>query len=324
MSHSIQWNNSVKLIISDVDETIADLYTDASTDICKELESILSEGKILFLVSGQSITNIHQRVCRHIKSSLRKGIIIGHCSGAEVYGYDAKGNVNKKPFYSMYDSLMDKKQGQEWRKIMAQLIREFKLKKYDTMRIPEFKKKAGDNPLAIMYEDRKVQITMEFVNGYNIPRNKLLSVGRYVPIVMNCFDLRLPVKDRAELLLQRKKLPITPRLAGVFALDFAIEDVSKTTAVKFMLENNSILTKLGLSKDILEHPELIEVWGDKFSAINGGTDRHISEALPREVRSIDFRLENPQEFLRDYNIVVWHGEHHLHHGLLEYLKARKS
>lgn len=62
--------------------------------------------------------------------------------------------------------------------------------------------------------------------------------------------------------------------------------------------------------------------GDKFSVVKGGTDRHISEALPKKVRSISFRQEDPKEFLEGFNIVVWDGQKHLHEGLLEYLKSR--
>lgn len=51
-------------------------------------------------------------------------------------------------------------------------------------------------------------------------------------------------------------------------------------------------------------------------------DRHISEALPKEVRSIDFRKENPKELPAGYNIVVWNGKKQLHDGLLEYLASR--
>lgn len=48
----------------------------------------------------------------------------------------------------------------------------------------------------------------------------------------------------------------------------------------------------------------------------------ISEALPKEVRSISFRQEDSREFLEGYNIVLWDGQKHLHEGLLEYLKLR--
>ena len=122
--------------------------------------------------------------------------------------------------------------------------------------------------------------------------------------------------------MSKENLPITPRLAGVFAIDFAIKGVSKTTAVKNILENEKVLSQSGLSKETLSEPLHLEVWGDKFSTIRGGTDRHISEALSKKVRSITFREENPTEFLEGYNIFVWDGKNHLHRGLLEYLISR--
>lgn len=82
------------------------------------------------------------------------------------------------------------------------------------------------------------------------------------------------------------------------------------------------MSQLELTNTILVEPLYMEIWGDKFSTVRGGTDRHISEALPKSVRSITFREENPDEFLDGYNTVVWDGENHLHHGLLEFLKSR--
>jgi hypothetical protein len=38
--------------------------------------------------------------------------------------------------------------------------------------------------------------------------------------------------------------------------------------------------------------------------MSGGTDRHMSEALPESVRSVDFRQENPAEFLEGYHTVM--------------------
>lgn len=42
----------------------------------------------------------------------------------------------------------------------------------------------------------------------------------------------------------------------------------------------------------------------------------MSEAVDPEVRSIDFRDEDPSEFLAGYNTVLWQGKHRLHQGLL--------
>ncbi len=108
----------------------------------------------------------------------------------------------------------------------------------------------------------------------------------------------------------------------MFAVDFIVKGVSKTTAVKRVLRDGSVLASLGLTQDDVSDPNRIEIWGDKFSTIRGGTDRYMSEALPSQVRSIDFREEDPKEFMSGYNVVVWSGIKHLHNGLLEYLQSR--
>lgn len=191
------------------------------------------------------------------------------------------------------------------------------------MPVKEFLKQVGNDPLSVMLEDRGPQITFEVVNGYDLIPVQANQLETSIPETHGNYDLRIPILERAEQLFAEADLPITPRLGGIFAVDFAVKGVSKTTAVKQVLEESSVLLSLGLSKKNVEDPNNMEVWGDKFSTIRGGTDRHMSEALPKKVRSIDFREENPEEFLKGYNIVVWKGKKHLHHGLLEYLKSRK-
>lgn len=307
MANEIKWNNKVKLILADVDETIADLYLPAEPEMIKELISLLQESKSIFFITGQSIKSLQWRIVDKIPKDLRRRILIGHCSGAEVWGYDVNGNLRDKPFYSVYENALSDEQKKKWREIVKQLIEEFKLECYDTMPINEFNKKARNSPRAVMLEDRGPQITLEVVNGYNLTP-----------------DFRLPIVEKAQQLLKSAQLPITPRIAGVFAIDMAVRGVNKTTAVKRVLNDENTLATLGLSKIELEDPESMEIWGDKFSTLRGGTDRHISEALPKTVRSVDFREENPEEFLPGYNIVVWNGKQHLHHGLLEYLQFRHN
>jgi hydroxymethylpyrimidine pyrophosphatase-like HAD family hydrolase len=321
MGSSIKWNDEVKIIISDVDETIADLYVSAEPEMIKRLETLLEEGKMLFLISGQSVQSIQKRIVNHIKKELRRQIIIGHCSGAEVWGFNKDGNLQVKPFYSLYENCFSTYQKKKWREIIKQLISEFKLKVFSTMPIKEFEKKAGDNPLAIMVEYRGPQITFEIVNGYKLSSEKINEIKKIIPKIGVINDLRIPILNRAEKLFKEAKLPITPRLAGVFALDFTIKGVSKTTSIKYVVKNDAILSEFDLTKELLNNPRNIEIWGDKFSKIRGGTDRYMSEALPKEVRSISFRKENPKEFPKGYNIVIWNGKKHLHKGLLEYLKT---
>lgn len=306
MKPSVKWNPDLKMIVSDVDETIADLYLPATKPMLKELEKVLDEGKILFLISGQSVKSLQWRITDHVKPELRKHILIGHCSGVEVWGFDNDGKLRDEPFYSLYESSLTEKQRTKWRAIIKQLLKEFKLKIHPTMPVKKFKQKTGDDPRAIMFEDRGPQITFEVVNGYDLPDG----------------DLRLPIVERAHELLEKADIPITARLAGEFAIDFAVKGVSKTTAVQYVVEHDSVLLPMGLTKEDLKKPKYIEIWGDKFSIARGGTDRHISEALDKQVRSISFRKEDPREFLEGYNIVVWDGERNLHEGLLEFLQSR--
>lgn len=321
MSDTIRWNKNVKLIISDVDETVADVYTSASSELVRELEKLLVEGRVLFLISGHDMHGIQKRIVSHIKKHLRKSIVVGHCSGAEVWGFNEDGTLQSRPLYSLYGKLSSV-QKKQWRDVIHRLLREFKLVRYPVMSILEFEKKTGGNPLAIMVDDRGPQITFEVVNGYDLSIRNVRKLKIRVPRTHGHYDLRIPILEKAEKLFEKMNLSISPRLAGVFALDFVLEGISKTTAVKYIIEHKSILDFLDLRKTDVKNPKYVEVWGDKFSVIRGGTDRHISEALPKNVRSITFREEDPREFPPGYNIVVWNGTRHLHEGLLEFLKSR--
>lgn len=319
---SIKWTDQVKVIFSDVDETIADLYVAAVPEMIAELIALLEEGKAIVFITGQGLKSVQFRIIDLIPQSLRKNILVGHCSGAEVWGHDEQGNLREKPYYSVYEEQMNEDQKKKWREIVAQIISEFKLQTFPTKPVKQFIAEHGSDPLTVMMEDRGPQITFEVVNGYDlsVEQEKALEVS--VPQTHGAYDLRIPILGRADQLFIEAGLPITSRLGGEFAVDFAVKNVSKTTAVKFVLENEEILHSVGLSKEVVSHPKAIEIWGDKFSTIRGGTDRHMSEATSPQVRSIDFRQENPEEFMPGYNIVVWDGEKHLHEGTLEYLKGK--
>jgi hypothetical protein len=322
MAPVIEWNLAVQLIFSDVDETIADLYVDAEPEMARALGQVLADRHTLVLISGQSADNIVRRVVRHISPSLRTQIVVASCSGAELWTFDEFGQRRDPPEYSLCDASLSDGQKAAWRRITQQLIGEFYLEPMPPMPIPEFKRTCGDNPLAIMLDDRGPQITLEFVNAWALSLeqiNALTSQG--VPLCGGS-DLRIPFVARASELLTTEQIPITPRLAGVFAVDLAIEGVSKQTAVRHVMESPALLHSLGLSMDLVSDPRSIEVWGDKFSAVRGGTDRHISESLPSTVRSISVRDERPEEFSQGYNIVLWNGSRRLHEGLLEFLRTR--
>jgi HAD-superfamily hydrolase, subfamily IIB len=312
----IEWNDRIKLIITDVDETIAPVYMRASDEMIEELSKLLEENKIIFFITGQSTKSIEWRIVSFIPANLRRNILIGQCSGCEVFGYGSSGKINNKPFYSHYEEVISNNQKEEWRKIIKIIIEKFKLTTYQTMPKPEFRK-ITSNPQEIMYEDRGPQITFEVVHGINLSGNDKERLNE--EFKFNSNDFRDPIILEASKLLKEKGIPITPRKAGTFAIDFAVKDISKADAIKYVLDNPKILNDLGLSEINISE---IEIWGDKFSVSNGGTDRHMSEALNPSVRSITFRKEDALDFLKGYNTVIWNGEKELEEGTLEFIKTR--
>jgi hypothetical protein len=322
---SVTWNPNIKLAVSDVDETIAEVYTPAEPGMITELSSFLSEGGRLFMVTGGSLKRVQEDIVDLIDSSLRHHILISHCSGAEVWGFTAQGDLRDKPFYSIYEESFTDGMKERWREAVRQLLAEFGLRAHLVQPKVSFWEEIGRDPQDIMLDDRGPQITMEIVNGHDLSDEQLALFTQEVPLTQDGRrDLRIPLMRRAGELLVDMNVPITPRLGGVFALDLAIEGSSKTTSIKYVLENTEALATIGLSHEDLRSPSHVEVWGDKYSILHGGTDRHMSEALPPTVRSIDFREENPSEFPEGYNIVLWDGQQHLHHGLLEYMQLRQA
>jgi hydroxymethylpyrimidine pyrophosphatase-like HAD family hydrolase len=323
MTSSIEWNDQLKLSLSDVDETIADVYTPAEPEMIAELTSFLADDYKLFMVTGGSLSRVRADIIGFIDPALRHNILVSHCSGAEVWGFTVDGALRDKPFYSIYEETFTPELKKLWRDKTQQLLTEFGLRTHPVEPKIEFRKKFN-HPLDIMYDDRGPQITLEVVNGVDLTPEQVSELEHEVPETHGSLDLRIPILERAEQIFEEAKVPITPRLGGNFALDLAIKGVSKTTSIQRVLNDPTVLSTIGLTADDLHNVATLEVWGDKFSTIRGGTDRHMSEALPPQVRSIDFREENPVEFEEGYNVVVWDGERHLHHGLLEYLQSRRK
>ncbi len=323
MSEKITYNDQLRLAFSDVDETIADVYTPADPEVITELSSYLEDGGKLFMVTGGSLARVQRDITDHIDPQLRHDILVSHCSGAEVWGFTDTGSLRDEPFYSVYEETFSPEMKASWRKVITQLVAEFALRTHPTQPKIDFWNTIGHDPLDIMLDDRGPQITMEVVNGTDLTGEQLSKLDYEVPLIHGKLDLRIVIKDRSVELLKEANIPITPRLAGNFALDFAVEGVSKTTSIKSVLTKPEVLATIGLKLEDVQNPAELEVWGDKFG-VDGGTDRHMSEALAPEVRSIDFREEDPAEFPKGYNIVVWDGEKHLHNGLLEYLQSRRK
>jgi hydroxymethylpyrimidine pyrophosphatase-like HAD family hydrolase len=305
----ISFNPKLKLILADVDETLADVYTDAEVEMILRLEDLLKSGRHLFLISGGGLESILERVALKISPELRHLILIGHCSGAEVWGFNKNGTLREAPFYSIYEEKFSKEQKQLFRDLTDQVIEEFQLQKHPTMNVSKFKEISKGDPKAIMYVDRGPQITLELVNSYNM-RTAQGEVK----------DLRIDLAQRFSEIFTANDLPIEPSFGGVFALDLKIKGVSKITAIHYILDNDMREHGYDLNLTKGHESQEIEIWGDKFSS-KSGSDRYMCLAMPKEVRALDFREEPLEELPVGYNILIWDGAKRLHQGCLEYLNS---
>lgn len=319
----LEFNPSLKLVLADVDETIADVYTKATPAMIIALNSMLSDGKALFLVSGGGLQSIRERVVDLLKPELRHKVIVAHCSGAEVWGFQKGGEINSEPYYGVYEGHFTDDQKRTWRKITNQLIEKYHLKTYPTQPRQAFIEASQADPLSIMLADRGPQITFEFTNSINLTLEQKEEIekltGVVIPQTHGTYDLRYPIMEDARTLYAEANLPIQPHLGGIFALDHVIDGVDKTRAVKHVLDDVNILASLDLQRDDINDVNELEIWGDKFSQKKGGPDFQMCRAVSPQVRAIDFREKT--DLPEGYNIQIWNGEKHLHEGLLEYLTS---
>ncbi len=184
--------------------------------------------------------------------------------------------------------------------------------------IDDFKRQFGDNPWRVMVDDRGPQITFEFPNAWQLSAPARKDACDRLGILLEGQDLRVPVSQRARQLLEAHAIPVTSRLAGMFALDLAIAGIDKSHAVEEALRP-SVLGRLGLGTAI-PSPNEIEIWGDRFSG-HAGTDWLMCKPVDRRIRAISFRDEDPRDFPEGYNIQLWDGAHRLQEGLLEFLEG---
>ncbi len=317
----VTWNDEARLILTDVDQTLADDFTPAEPAMIEELSAVLGEGRSLFFVTGSPLIRLRTRIIDRLPPDLRHRVLVSHCSGAEVWGFDKVGKQRDEPFYSLYDELVNDRQKEQWRGVVAQLVDEFQLTAHKTQTLEAFHIKYGDDPFAIILEDRGPQITLEIVNGYNLNDSQREIVKAKLPHLQEVIDFREPIVARAEALLAAANLPITPRFGGVFAIDLAIKGVSKAHSITAVLDRQDILESIQIKPEDITHPSHLEIWGDRFDR-DLGTDWLMCAAVDPRVRAIDFRKEDPARFPEGYNIVLWPGQHQLQSGALEYLRSR--
>lgn len=299
----IRWNREVRLVVTDVDETFAPLHAPATAEMLAELSSFIEEGGRMLFVTGNRLERVVAGVTDLIDPELRKGVLIASLFGVELWGFTPTGELREEPFVSYYEELLGGGIGPRMREVADRLVAEFDLRVHPPQSVNQFQAEVGLDPHDVVFDDRGIQITIEFLNER--PEG----------------TLRAAVYERAAELLAADDLPIAVT-SGDFEVEMTVDGVSKAVAIRDLLSRPEILTNVGLTLVDLELPERVEIWGDSFNPATGGFDLAMSEALPHAVRSICFRDEEPAVLPSDRNVVVWNGDHRLSDGALEYFSAR--
>ncbi len=318
----LTWNNQIKLIISDVDDTIAPSHDLVRPKMAELLNNLLKSGAVLFMISGSEERYVFDRVIKYIQPNLRQRILVGHCNGVELWGYDEQGELISPSFYNLYDERLNHDQRLRLREVAGQITSEFHFRTHSRMPRGQFVSKTGGDPLSVMYEDKGTSISFGLHNATDLNEEQISLLKIDVPQTLGKHDLRIPFVKRANELFEQFDVPITAILAGAATVDMVVKDVSKTTAVQFVMHNAGILSKFDIDPaELLSRPEMIEIWGDRFSKSHG-TDWLMSVGVDPRVRSIDFRDEDPKEFPSECNITLWDGAGCLDEGLINYLRTR--
>jgi hypothetical protein len=322
---SVRWNVATRLILSDVDETVADVYTPATPGMLQRLSTVLRAQRALVLISGGGLESIKTRVVDGLDSDVRQNVLIIPCSGAEAWGFNPAGNIRTSPVYSLLNEKLTVEQQAAWRAVMREAIDKFGITTFGTRPKPVFRELTSD-PLHVMYDDRGPQITFEVINGIQMAGRVARTMNqRFVVAGLpemqrkpdGTYDLRSALARYCADRLHAENVAITPREAGTFALDFALEGVDKAEGVIRVLASDELEAIIAAASLTANQ---VEVWGDKFNVHQGGTDSNILRALTGGERIINFRPdEDPSGFPSSHTITFWNGPGNLHVGCENYL-----
>lgn len=216
--------------------------------MAREISRILS-GRAIVFISGAGKESIIKRVIYQLDRAVRKNCIIITCSGAEAWGFTTEGQIHADPIYNLLNEKLSPRDQRIWREIMQEVVNRFGLQVYVAATEDEFRKMTENDPLAIMVSDRGTQITFEVMNGHNLSpataeRLNQKIAGADLPLIqrnsLGFFDLRTALLVFANQKLNAAKLQVEGRLAGVFAVDFALKGVDKSLGVKRILDSEHL------------------------------------------------------------------------------------
>jgi hypothetical protein len=248
--------DSVWLIVSDVDDTLAPPFRAISATLARALTRLVGNGTILFLVSGQSIENIERRVVHAFPRRLRRNILVGHCHGAEVFGYDSAGSRVIPPLFSIRESAaMEGVFGRVLTLVTGVLSRHG----------------IAVSSRETLLEDRGVQVTVDFpVPGVSPADQRAVLITA--------------LNDR----LAETALPVEARMAGRLGIDIMARGVDKSLPLSRLLDAGNSYRLTMPEGQVTGDRGGIEVWGDQFSPPDLDADLHMLAALPPGVRAVNF------------------------------------
>jgi len=203
---AVRWNDRLRLVLSDVDETIADLYRPAEPRMVAAISNLLEQDVSLVLITGQSVRNVEERVVMALPAPHRRQIAVGACSGAELWGYSPAGHRKECPYYTA-ENVLTAETANAWRTVVQQLVGEFRLSPCAPMPIADFRRKTGDQPLSVMLDDRGPQITFELPNACRLSAAARGEIRLPPGFDLEGDDLRAPMLRRAQQLLDAHSIP---------------------------------------------------------------------------------------------------------------------
>ncbi|MFI6480744.1 hypothetical protein ACIBH1_22650 [Nonomuraea sp. NPDC050663] len=199
----MRWDPEVRLVIADVDDTLAEPYLPIEAEMRDELAALLAAGTKLLLASGAGIGAIDARVVSRLPSHLRREVLVAHCNGAEVYGYGPAGGRLPDPLHSVVTA-SQRAQLRAALHVAELAVKELELEECERPPAP---------PGCVVVDDRGVQLSLDL--GSRRERDALL--------------------DRIRELLDGGGLAVEARPGGDLAVDIVLPHVDKGRAVQAVL-----------------------------------------------------------------------------------------
>lgn len=304
----IRLANEVKVILTDVDDTVAEAFCEVSQEMVAALEQLLERKMIIFFISGQSFDNVYSRVIQKISEKWYEQIAVSPCNGAEIYRF-----IKGKGWIREYSILDEQVKMGELSVVADFIIQRFQLCSIPAHTMEVFRANSRGNPCEVMVGNRGVQIAFDFVNGIE---PKLFGLS-FVQEKGQVDDIRPLIAREANQFAKENGYHVVAHVAGPYAIDLVFDGVNKGLPIQKKISFGESLSCKIEQGIVLQNCKEIEVWGDSFENANG--DIQMSLALPPEVRTISFRKLSKENRLATYNIVEWNGQYSCNLGLLEYL-----